>query len=141
MYKKSYLLIIFLLLFNTFYAGAEEQAEGKSDESKQPLMYFQIDPNILTFYQSTSKKFGYIVVQIQIVVRGQDNYDLVETNLPLVQDTLIDFFNRQSKETIQDLKQRENLRQEAKSKVDEVLKQELGISIVENLLFTQYVFQ
>ncbi|MET1255237.1 flagellar basal body-associated FliL family protein [Aliikangiella maris] len=137
MLNKIRLLIILIIASFLLFSAKSFAFESE----KPPLKYFQIDPNILTFYQSSGRKFGYIVVQIQIVVRGQENYDRVETHLPLIQDSLIDFFNRQSKETIQDLKQREQLRLDAKQKVDDILKEELGISIVENLLFTQYVFQ
>lgn len=133
------LIFILILVFSSFSTAAEEAPA--EDESKEPFMYYQISPNIMTFYQSTGRKMGYIVVQVQVVVRGQEDFDTVDLHLPLLQDTLVGFFNSQEKAVIQDLQQRENLRNEAKSKVAEVLKEELGRDIVENLLFTQYVFQ
>ncbi|WP_168204269.1 flagellar basal body-associated FliL family protein [Aliikangiella coralliicola] len=121
--------------------SAEETATEEPEENKLPLMYYQIAPNILTFYQSTGRKIGYIVVQVQIVVRGQDDFDLIDLHLPLMQDALIDFFNRQDKKTIEDLTQRESLRQQATQRIAEVIQDEVGRNIVENVLFTQYVFQ
>ncbi len=141
----SFTTIIFLSLLtlavNAVENDEETTSETAAEENKLPIKYYEIDPNILTFYQSSGKKIGYIVVQVQLVVRGQENYDLVERHLPLLQDTLIDFFNRQDKETVHDLKQRENLRSQAMTRVSEVLKEEVGKDIVENVLFTQYVFQ
>jgi flagellar FliL protein len=141
----SKILALSLLVFSLFLVplpcSAEEAAEGDAEVEKEPLMYFMITPNIMTFYQNTGRKIGYIVVQVQVVVRGQDNYDLVDLNLPLVQDALIDFFNQQDKKTIQDLTLRETLRQQAKDTVANILKEELQKDVVENLLFTQYVFQ
>ena len=135
----SKILALSLLVFSLFLVplpcSAEEAAEGDAEVEKEPLMYFMITPNIMTFYQNTGRKIGYIVVQVQVVVRGQDNYDLVDLNLPLVQDALIDFFNQQ------DLTLRETLRQQAKDTVANILKEELQKDVVENLLFTQYVFQ
>lgn len=122
-------------------AEEAEAAEEESEEKKLPIKYYQIAPNIMTFYQSSGKKMGYIVVQVQVVVRGDDNLELIETHLPLMQDTLIDFFNRQEKDVVQDLNQRETLRQEAKARVAKVISDEIGDDIVENLLFTQYIFQ
>lgn len=135
--------VFFFLIFSGFLFAAEpaEEADAAEEESKEPFMYYQISPNIMTFYQDTGRKMGYIVVQVQVVVRGQDDFDAIDLHLPLLQDTLVGFFNSQDKATIQDLQQRENLRSQAKTKVAEVLKEELGREIVENLLFTQYVFQ
>ena len=137
---KTFFITLFLA-FSISSAFAEEAEEEAEAPSKEPLMYFQIDPNILTFYQNSGRKMGYIVVQIQVVVRGQDNYDMIELHMPLLQDALIDFFNRQDKKTVQDLKQREGLRQQATAKITAVLKEEVGEDVVENLLFTQYIFQ
>jgi len=119
---------------------AEEENDGET-EQQEALMYYAVEPNTLTFYQGTGKKIGYIVVQVNIAVRGQENYDLVELHLPLIQDSLIDFFNRQDKTVIQDVKERESLRQQAQTNVSNVLKAETGKDIVENLLFTDYVYQ
>ena len=136
------LITTLILLFSGYLSAAEEAETAETEEvSKEPFMYYQISPNIMTFYQNTGRKMGYIVVQVQVVVRGQEDFDTVELHLPLLQDTLVGFFNSQDKATIQDLQQREVLRNQAKEKVAEVLKEELGRDIVENLLFTQYVFQ
>ncbi len=142
MYKlliKPLMLITVLLTVlcsSTLYAEDEEEKPEKA-----PLMYFEIDPNILTFYQGTGKKIGYVVVQINIAVRGQENYDLVELHLPLIQDNLIGFFNEQDKSVIQPFSEREKLRVAAKESVSAALTEEVGKEIVENLLFTNYIFQ
>ncbi|TQV85591.1 hypothetical protein FLL46_20780 [Aliikangiella coralliicola] len=139
--KLRSLILLCSLLFSMTAKSAEETATEEPEENKLPLMYYQIAPNILTFYQSTGRKIGYIVVQVQIVVRGQDDFDLIDLHLPLMQDALIDFFNRQDKKTIEDLTQRESLRQQATQRIAEVIQDEVGRNIVENVLFTQYVFQ
>jgi flagellar FliL protein len=132
-------LFLFVGIISPVYA--EEESEDEQAEQLEPLMYFEIHPNILTFYQGTGKKIGYVVVQVNIAVRGQDNYDLVENHLPLIQDNLIDFFNRKDKSVIQPFSERENLRVQAKESVAAVLKEETGLDVVENLLFTNYVYQ
>ncbi|MDQ7047996.1 MAG: flagellar basal body-associated FliL family protein [Enterobacterales bacterium] len=137
--KNLLIFGLFSFFLMHFQSIAEEDGEEKPEEV--PLMYFEVDPNILTFYQGTGRKLGYVVVQVNIVVRGQDNYDLVELHLPLIQDRLIDFFNRQDKSVIQPFEEREKLRVGAKEAVSAVLKEETGKDVVENLLFTNYVFQ
>ncbi len=136
-------LLIFIMITSFWLLPnlvvAEEEAE--QEQEKAELMYYEIEPNILTFYQGTGKKIGYVVVQVNIAVRGQDNYDLVELHLPLLQDTLIKFFNRQDKSVIQPFAEREQLRIAAMEAVKEALKEEIGVDIVENLLFTNYVYQ
>lgn len=123
------------------YSEEEEGEDAEQAEELEPLMYYEIQPNILTFYQGTGKKIGYVVVQVNIAVRGQEHFDLVESHLPLIQDNLIDFFNRKDKSVIQPFSEREKLRVEAKESVAAVLKEETGLDIVENLLFTNYVYQ
>jgi len=136
------LLIMLVLVFISSISATLLAEESEDDKPVvEPLMYFAIEPNTLTFYQGTGKKLGYIVVQVNIAVRGQENYDLVEVNLPLIQDNLIDFFNRQDKSVIQNIKEREALRVKAKASVAAVLKAEVGKDVVENLLFTNYVYQ
>lgn len=120
---------------------AEEEEEEEEAEEVIPLMYFDIDPKVLTFYQNSGRKIGYVVVQINIAVKGQENLDLVELHTPLIQDNLIDFFNRQDKKTIQEFSEREGLRQKAQESVAAVLEAEVGKNIVESLLFTDYVYQ
>ena len=136
-------LLIVLVLLLTLMAPENLSAEEEEVEEveKEPIMYFEIEPNILTFYQGTGRKIGYVVVQINLAVRGQDNYDLVELHVPLIQDNLIDFFNKQDKSVIQPFSEREKLRLQAQASVEAVLLEEIGEDIIENLLFTNYVYQ
>lgn len=138
---RKYLLgLLFMLAWVSNPAfSAEDEAEEAA--SKKPILYYEIEPNILTFYQGTGKKLGYVVVQVTISVRGQENFDLVEQHLPLIQDDLIRFFNQQDKSIIQPFKERESLRLKAQASVDTVLKAEIGKNVVDNLLFTNYVYQ
>ena len=136
--------VCLVVLTSIFIAPQQLMAEEESTEDSEELetlLYYAIEPNILTFYQGTGKKIGYVVVQVNIAVRGQDNYDLVELHLPLIQDALIDFFNRQDKSVIQPIAEREKLRGQAKEKISKLLKEETGKDVVNNLLFTNYIYQ
>ena len=139
LFKSLMLLSILFVILSSNTLLAEDDEEEVPE--KEPLMYFEVDPNILTFYQGTGKKIGYVVVQINLAVRGQENYDLVELHLPLIQDNLTGFFNEQDKSVIQPFSEREKLRVAAKNSVAAVIKEEVGKDIVENLLFTGYIFQ
>ena len=134
---RALILSFFVLATSVIAAEEGEDAEA---ENKEPLKYYLISPNIMTFYQNSGRRMGYIVVQVQLVVRGQDDLDLIDLHKPLLQDTLTDFFNRQEKATVEDLKQRESLRSQAHQRVAAVVKEEVGRELVENLLFTQYIF-
>lgn len=144
---KIVVVAFFLLTSTLFSAGSVsaaeeiEETEETEETEKEPLMYFQITPNILTFYQSTGRKIGYVVVQIHVMVRGVENLELVKHHQPLMLDSLTDFFNRQDKAVITDAAQRENLRLQAKERVATVIREETGSDIVENILFNSYVFQ
>lgn len=135
-----YTILLVSMLIIPQQLSAEEESDDESEEI-EALLYYSIEPKILTFYQGTGKKIGYVVVQVNIAVRGQDNYDLVELHLPLIQDALIDFFNRQDKSVIQPIVEREKLRNQAKEKIAKLLKDETGKDVVSNLLFTDYIYQ
>ena len=137
----NYLLMLILFVSGTNLGMLSAEETENEEEPKEELMYYEIEPNILTFYQGTGRKLGYIVVQVNLAVRGQDNYDLVELHLPLIQDNLIAFFNQQDKSIIQPFAEREQLRQKALASVKAVLLEETGKDILENLLFTNYVYQ
>ena len=148
MFKNSRAKLFTFLFLSLFSLStltinaAEEEAEAAEEEvEKEPVKYYLIAPNIMTFYQNSGRKIGYIVVQIQLVVRGDDDWNIIDENLPLIQDALTDFFNRQDKAVVHDLAQRDSLRSQAKDIVAAALKEELGREVVENLLFTQYLFQ
>ncbi len=136
-------LFIIMALWLTLITPTPLLAEEEEGEEVdlEPIMYFEIEPNILTFYQGTGRKIGYVVVQINVAVRGQENYDLIELHVPLIQDNLIDFFNKQDKSVIQPFSEREKLRLQAQASVEAVLQEEIGKDIIENLLFTNYVYQ
>ncbi len=141
MSHQTFKLLILLILVGFLYLPPIASAEEPAEEDKPELMYYEIEPNILTFYQGTGRKIGYVVVQVNVAVRGQDNYDLIELHMPLLQDVLIKFFNRQDKSVIQPFSEREQLRLKAMDVVKEALKEEIGKDIVENVLFTNYVYQ
>ncbi|MBV1908545.1 MAG: flagellar basal body-associated FliL family protein [Kangiellaceae bacterium] len=134
-------MLLLILVFTSTNTVCAEEDEGDEEETKEALMYFEVEPNILTFYQGTGRKIGYVVVQVNLAVRGQDNYDLVELHLPLIQDNLIEFFNQQDKTVIQPFTEREQLRLKAMESVSIALTEETGKDLVENLLFTNYVYQ
>lgn len=146
MFKPNKLItrLFTLLISGILCASIHAEEEAPKEDAKKdlpPLMYFQISPEIQTFYQSDEKKYGYVVVQIQMTLRGQDNFDLVETHMPLIQDALTDFFNRQTKDDIRDLQKRETLRVQATERVIAVLTEEVGKPVIEQVLFTQYIYQ
>jgi len=140
-FMKTFLVMPLLLALFVTPNGLIAEEETEEQPELEPIMYYEIQPNILTFYQGTGRKIGYVVVQVNIAVRGQENYDLVELHLPLIQDTLIDFFNKQDKSVIQPIAERESLRKKAQERVSQILKEETQKDVVESLLFTNYVYQ
>jgi flagellar basal body-associated protein FliL len=132
--KFHYFFKRYLLIFSLAYCSFAITATV-------PLLYFDVDPKIMTLYQKTGHKLGYVVVQINLAVKGEKNIELLELHTPLIQDALIDFFNRQDEKSIQDIQKRSTLIKGAKKHVSNALKEELGQDIIESLLFTDYVYQ
>lgn len=118
-----------------------EEEEVKQEPPKEPLSYFLIKPNVMSLYQTSDSRLHYVSVEIQVTVRGEKKLELIETHMPLIQDTVIDFLHRQEKNIIEDTSQREVLRTNLKNRVAEVLKAETGDELLENILFTQYLYK
>jgi len=135
---KRFLVLLLLATLPSFAFSAEE---GEENAEQPPLMYFPVEPKTLTFYQGTGRKIKYIVVQVEIAVKGQDNYDLVEENLPLIQDALTDYFHSLDKSMVEDLAKRRQMQEEVKKRLNEVLQEETKVAPVEEVLFTDYMYQ
>ncbi len=137
MYKHYIVsLMISLCLFSTFSLHAEE-----SKEQQPKLAYFTLEPDLTTNFHTTGKKLGYIQVRIDIMVADQADLAAIEHHQPLVRDTVVEMLGQQSKDTIESLAGREEIRKKLVTKLNEILLPETGKAIVADLLFTKYIYQ
>lgn len=120
-------------------AGA---SSGGSDADPEGIKYFELYPNFVTNYQRDNGKIGYLSVGIQLKIKGAAGVELVKHHLPLLQDAVVWLLRGQTETSVKDLNQREALRQQALTELQQRLEAETHqTAIIEDLLFTKYVWQ
>lgn len=115
---------------------------GSSDPDPEGTKYFELYPNMVTNYQRTDGKVGFLSIGIQLKVKGAAGVELIKQHLPLLQDAVVWLLRGQDETTVKDLAQRETLRQQALTELQTRLETETKQKeIIQDLLFTKYVWQ
>lgn len=127
------------LLFVALPWGA--MAESKSEEAAQPVVsYVNLFPSLVGNY-GAGPRLKYYKADVALRVTGAEAAARVEHHQPLIRNQLVMLFSEQTDETLADLEGKERLRQTALKQIQQVLTQEEGKPLVEDLLFTNLVVQ
>lgn len=136
-------------LMNRFFAAllllssnAVFAAGGGGDPDPEGMKYYELFPNLVTNYQRTDGKVGYLSVGIQLKIKGATNLDAVKKHTPLLQDAVVWLMRAQTEDTIKSVEHREVLRQETLKQVSEKIQQETTQEgLILDVLFTKYIWQ
>jgi len=74
-------------------------------------------------------------------VTGEESAKLVKANEPLIRNQLVALFTQQSTEAMGSIEGKEKLRQEALKQTQQVMNDETGKPVVEDLLFNNLIIQ
>ncbi|NVJ61593.1 MAG: flagellar basal body-associated FliL family protein [Gammaproteobacteria bacterium] len=133
---------IFALFFMIIALPAITAEEANPEEPKAEVHYFDLDPNIITNYQKPpSRRLGFVTVDVQLQVSSVASLDDLEYHKPLVESTIIDVINELDEKTIKDISKRNEIRAKVKMRVANALKEETGKEIVDDVLFTSFIYQ
>ena len=130
-------------------AAAQQRAEIKQAMMKkkklakdhQPAKYYPIRPAMVLNYRDERGKMRFLQVAVDVMSRDPKALENVQSHLPRIQNDLINLFNSKNFAQIEDIKQRDSLRAEALTIIQNVLYQESGDPGIEAVLFTNYVTQ
>ncbi len=111
-----------------------------NEASTAPAAYVSLVPPLVGNYAPGSKKLKYYKADIALRV-GNDNKAKVEMHEPLIRDQLILLFAQKTEEEFATTEGKEAIRQDALQRVQQVLLQEEGLPLVEDLLFNNLVVQ
>ncbi len=140
-------LMSLLLFFTSVALSAQEETppEGEEvaiEEPKKEIFYYDLDPNVIANYQKPpARRLGFITLDVQLQVAGSENLDLLEYHKPLIENAITDVINQQDEATIKDIDKRDAIRAAIKIRLSEVLKEETGKEIVDDVLFTKFIYQ
>ncbi|MHA6963361.1 flagellar basal body-associated FliL family protein [Zobellella denitrificans] len=145
-YKRKLIWIIGLLVLGGTGGGlawwlmpAADVPEARSVEDTQALYVSVSRPFIFSVPSGMRERL--VQVEVQLMVRGTANEAKAKRHLPLLESTLLAVFSRQSAENYLTAEGKLVVRQEAKNELNQVLTEELGERLVEQVLFTSIVMQ
>jgi len=125
------------LSFTSFASLADEEV----DERAKDYTYFLLEPDIITNYVSSGKLIGFLRVTIELLVSEKGKEELVELHKPLIRDKLIQVLGEQDEERVKSITQRDAIRLLCLQEVNPIVKAQTGENVVEDLIFTQFLYQ
>ena len=140
------ILLVLLLSCGALHvqASSEEEppAEGEAAAAAKPgFSYHTLDPDIITNYLSDGKTLGYIRVTVELMAENEADLKLLEQHDPLIRDAIIRLIGSKNADQVKSLTNREELRKECETTVNELLVKETGKKAVRELIFTKFLYQ
>ncbi|PNF60772.1 flagellar basal body-associated protein FliL [Stutzerimonas stutzeri] len=133
----KYLISMFFCLALAGPALAEEPAE---DAAASQTLYYALTPAMVGNYGS-GERLKYYKADVALRISSKEVEDRVKHHEPLIRHQLVMLFSEQTDETLGGPEAKEQLRQEALRQVREVLEQEEGAPLVDDLLFNNLIIQ
>lgn len=113
--------------------------------AKQPpaeVVYYGFDPDIVTNYVSENRRsLGYLRVSVELMLPNKELLKTIEYHEPLILDTIISILSKQPEQRVKSLSGREEIRLQILEQLQTVMKRETGQTIVQDILFTKYLYQ
>ncbi|AVJ25170.1 flagellar basal body-associated protein FliL [Pseudomonas sp. MF6751] len=134
---KAWILLM-LALTLPMAAQAEEAKEGEAPK----VSYISLSPPFVGNYglDGTAKLKVY-KADIALRVTGTEAAAAVKANDPLIRNQLVALFTQQTSEAMSTVEGKEKLRQEALKQTQQVMNDETGKPMVEDLLFNNLIIQ
>jgi len=118
----------------------EEAAPADVRPAKKPAMYFPIKPEFIVNFQARGRQ-RYLQVEVSVMTRDQQVFSSMQQHLPLIKNKLVMLFGGEVYEELQTDEGKELLRQKALESIQQIMQEEVGVSGVEQVLFTNFVMQ
>lgn len=132
------LIVWMLALALPMTAVAEEDKEGAAPK----VSYISLSPPLVGNYGlDGGPKLKVYKADVALRVTGDEAAKLVKVNEPLIRNQLVALFAQQTTETMNNVEAKEKLRQEALKQTQQVLSDETGKPVVEDLLFNNLIVQ
>lgn len=104
--------------------------------------YYDLTPDFTTNLSSTGTgRMHYLRVHVNIMVKDSVDLDLLSKHDALIRDAILTIIGTKDYGAIATVSGRESLRAECRTKVSELLAEKKGGPVVQDLLFTNYVYQ
>ena len=131
-------IMLMLALSLPVAAMAEEAKEGEAPK----VSYVSLTPPFVGNYGlDGTPKLKVYKADVALRVTGEEAIKAVKANEPLIRNQLVALFAQQTTETMNNVEAKEKLRQEALKQTQQVMNDETGKPVVEDLLFNNLIIQ
>ncbi|WP_408055012.1 flagellar basal body-associated protein FliL [Stutzerimonas azotifigens] len=131
--------MIALLFAATLSTTALAAAPADGETAAKPI-YYTLTPALVGNYGS-GERLKYYKADVALRVATAEAQAKVEHHEPLIRNQLILLFAEQTDASLSSVEAKETLRQEALKQVRDVLEQEEGTPLVDDLLFNNLIIQ
>ena len=115
---------------------------AQAQKNVPEVVYYGFDPDIVTNYVTENRRtLGYLRVSVELMLPSRDMLKTIEYHEPLILDTIIGILSKQSEEKVKSLHGREEIRLIILEQLQQVLRRETGQPMVQDVLFTKYLYQ
>jgi flagellar FliL protein len=134
-------ILLMLALILPMAIQAEEAKEGKEGEAPK-VSYISLSPPFVGNYGlDGTAKLKVFKADIALRVTGTEAAAAVKANDALIRNQLVALFTQQTNEAMSTVEGKEKLRQEALKQTQQVMNDETGKPMVEDLLFNNLIIQ
>ncbi len=136
--NKTFFSLLFLLFAP--FVSAQDAAPAKA--AKPKIVYYGFDPDIVTnFVSSNAKSLGYVRVTMELMIKDEKYLPIIEHNEPMILDAIIGVFGKEQENAVKSLTGREEIRIKILNRLNELMKKETGNEMIQDVLFTKYLYQ
>ncbi len=136
----KYLCGLFLLLLSANVLA--EDPPPADAPAKPKIVYYGFDPDIVTNYVTTGQKsLGYVRVTMELMIKDEKYLPLIEHHEPMILDSIVNVFGKESEASVKSLTGREEVRLKILKQLNELMKKETGAELIQDVLFTKYLYQ
>lgn len=134
---KAWIMLMLALSLPTA-AMAEEAKEGAAPK----VSYISLSPPFVGNYGlDGGPKLRVFKADVALRVTGDEAAQAVKANQPLIRNQLVALFSQQTTEAMSNVEAKEKLRQEALKQTRQVMNDETGKPMVDDLLFNNLIIQ
>ena len=117
-------------------------AEEAKEDAAPKVNYITLSPPFVGNYGlDGTPKLKVYKADVALRVTGEDATNAVKANEPLIRNQLVALFAQQTTESMSNVEAKEKLRQEALKQTQQVMNDETGKPVVEDLLFNNLIIQ
>lgn len=118
----------------------EEEETSFFGSGKPKALYHDIRPEFIVTFEANSRQ-RYVQLNVTLVARDEEIIAVLVNNDPVIRNTLVLLFSKQSYLELQTREGKEMLRKTATKAIQDLMMKEIGQKGIETVLFTNFVMQ